>query len=71
MIINIEIIIKFSFRFLLTLNNTARPTPELTNKPAIKVPSVITFDTYSSLITIEEAQLGINPIKIIDSNDVN
>ena len=44
---NKHVIFKFSFKFLLVLNNTKSPTPAPTKRPDIIVPTLITFSRYS------------------------
>lgn len=60
---------RFSFRWWFCLNSTNIPTPEPHSKPAIQLPKVITFSKYSSVIMTLEAQLGINPIRLMISGD--
>ena len=62
-IYNIPSILKFSFKFLFTLNSTNKPTPEFTSKPAIIEPIVIMFSRNNSVKITELAQFGIIPIK--------
>lgn len=56
-------IIKFSFLFLLDLNNISREIPLPVNNPDSKEENLITPLVYNSVIIILEPQLGIKPTK--------
>ena len=56
--------LRFSFMFLLVLNNNKIPKPLPVNKPDNKLPILISFDRYNSVIITLPAQLGIKPIKL-------
>ena len=53
----------FSLIFLFTLNNTIKPSPELTSNPPINVPIPIIFPVNNSVSITDDAQFGIKPIK--------
>ena len=46
------------------LNRTKIPMPLLVRRPAIREPKVMEEARYSFVITIDEAQLGIKPIRL-------
>lgn len=48
--------------FLLDLNNTNTPTPELVKSPEINELNDMAFPINNSVKITEEAQFGINPI---------
>ena len=52
----------FSLQFLFTLNSTKIPNPLAHKSPEIAEPNVKALFRYSSVITTDEAQLGIRPI---------
>ena len=56
--------VKFSLRFLFDLNSSNKPIPDPVNKPDIATPTVIKLDKNTSVITTDEAQLGIKPIRL-------
>lgn len=57
----VSVMRRLARKFLLTRKRTSRPTPELAMSPAIIAPVLITPPRKSSVITTEEAQLGIRP----------
>ena len=57
-------ILRLSFVFGLTLNNTSIPIPEFTNSPAHTAGKLKRFSRYNCVSNTLEAQLGINPVKV-------